>query len=440
MCGNAMVIESKNSDFSFSNKAAAIVLLWLAFLVDAFIWPSALGAVDFRAVYVVVALAIMLGVVSQRILVSKEFLWVFAGMFLWSVPSVLLKHDIFVVVMGQIVGAAVLSWFAYYLLRSIGSMEKTAIEYFKISQIIAIFVIFEQVLFLIGGVDLVRGVFGVIPARTFGGYFEHGLYRASGLLYEPSQVGLILAPAICMSLYLHRLRTVILCVAAIFASFSSLGMIGVALAFVLSRRNWFVRISYIIPALAVILVLSANIEPFQSRVWNLIEIGDVLLGENDVGADVLRDKGGTVATLVANAKISLSGAAESPVFGWGLGTFRYYYVDRLEKVLPGAYGSMGFYNPGGSSLMLRLLLEIGFVGMLIVIYAYVKRVSVAVKSKVLLDKWCYAWVLGSTCFILLSLLRKDLVVSFYLWFFVCAFIIATRRHSVLHGNAAYRCR
>jgi hypothetical protein len=430
-----MVISQKKFTYSFSNSDMYTVLLWLAFLVDAFIWPSVMGGYDLRAIYVVVMMGAVLSVMSKYILVPRELVVIMSGLSVWSIFGVLMQHDVIFIVIGQIVGSAVLAWFSYSLLRSIGGLHEAAEVYFKICRAIAIFVILEQVLFLLGGVELVRSIFGVIPARTFDGYLEHGLYRASGLMYEPSQVGLVLAPAICMSLYLHRLRTAMLCLVAVASSFSTLGLVGVVLAFLLSRRSWFVRIFYIIPSLLIILVLSANVEPFQSRVWNLIEIGGLMLSGDNINAEMLREKGGTVATIGANAAISLRGAVDSPIFGMGLGAFRYYYADRIEDVLPGALGTMGFYNPGGSSLILRLLFELGFLGVFIALYVYVRRIYIAVKAKVLLDRWNCAWVLGATCFILLSLLRKDIVVSFYLWFFICAFIIATRR-SVRYSSAS----
>lgn len=416
-------------NYSFSNSDMYAILLWSAFLVDAFVWPFVVGGYDLRVIYVVVIIAGFTSVLSNSIFVPKELVVIFSCLSLWSIPSVLMQNDVISIVIGQIVGASALAWFSYSLLRSIGGLQKAAEVYFNICQVLAIFVILEQVLYMLFGVELVRSIFGVIPARRFDEYLEYGLYRASGLLYEPSQVGLVLAPSICMSLYLHRLRTAMLCLIAIVLSFSTLGLIGAVLAFLLSRRNWFVRFLYIIPSLLIVLILSANVEPFQSRVWGLIEMGDLMLNGDNINAEILRSKGGTVATIVANTKISLTGVVDAPIFGMGLGTFRYYYAERLEDVLPGAFGTMGFYNPGGSSLMLRLLFELGFFGTFIILYVYMRRIYIAAKEKTLINKWNCVWVLGATCFIFLSLLRKDMVVSFYLWFFIFAFIFATR-HSV----------
>lgn len=416
-----------NNVVFFRTKSSVVyILMFAAFFSDAFIWQNVFGGFDFRGVYVVLILGGIFAIIARRFVLSIELIVINSALLFWSIVPMIKHPDIAQVVVGQLIGAMGLGFLADYFIPNDEVFRLVAERYLKIAQYLAAFVIIDQILFLIVGKEVVQMVFGVIPARSFDGYVVHGVYRASGLLYEPSQVGLLIAPAVLFWLYMRRPWSALLGCLAILSSFSVLGFFGLGFAFVLSRRRLFKSIVVAIVFFILIFLLS-SVPIFNARVGALMDLGQNVLDGGWISAETVSAKRGTTATLVANTLIAYSGVSEAPVFGWGLGSFRIFHDQFLGELLPGALQLPGFYNPGGGSLLIRMLFEVGFVGTLLVFWICWHRIRTIAQLGLFCDRWRLAWVLSAGCFFLLSLLRKDMFVSFYFWFFVMAFVKATRR-------------
>ena len=411
----------------WSRFSLAYVLMFGAFFSDAFLWQNIIWGLDFRGIYVILVLVCVVSITARRfVLLPREIVTINGVLLLWSIFPIIKHPFVAPVVLGQLAGAMGMGWLAYYFLSDVDGFRPLAERYLKIVQFLAAFVLIDQILYLLAGIEFVRMIFGVIPARSFDGYVVHGLYRASGLLYEPSQVGLLVAPAVFFWLYMRRFWSALLGCLAILASFSFLGFMGFFFAFVLSRRSLFKSIVVAV-CLFVLTLLLSSVPIFEARVGAFIDLGQEVLSGETISAESLSAKRGTTATLVANSVIASFGAGGAPSFGWGLGSFRVFYSEFLEDLLPGASQLSGFYNPGGGSLLIRMIFELGFLGTLLVFLVFWFRIRTVSKLGLFCDRWRLAWVLASVCFFLLCILRKDMFVSFYFWFFLMAFVQATRR-------------
>ncbi len=403
----------------------------MGMFLDGFLWTDVFLGFDFRGVYVVLLIAIAIEATRSHYSLHRDILIIFSFLLLSSIPGIINNTSIIIVVVSQLLGSFIFAWFVYLIIDSKRNLESAMRLYQKATSIIAVTVIIDQVVFLVGGLDASQMVFSFVPARSIENYYESGFYRAAGILYEPSQAGIVLAPSLVFALIRKQTPRVLLLLFSIVVTFSTLAYIGALLALIISKKGGiktFLTVIFVIILFQFLLFL-----PFISdRLSPLLKFSTLLFYGNNLYATEIQAAGGSVATLIANAMITIEGIRAQPLFGHGLGSFRVYYHELLDKVLIGASELIGFYNKGGGSLLLRMLFELGFVGTIIIFVTYIKRLIKILKLKLDRNSPEIAWVSASTCFFMVSLLRKDAIVSLYFWIFLVGFTVATSKRKAFN--------
>ena len=175
-----------------------VVLFYSFFLTDSMNWLGVFFGLDFRLGYVLAGIAIVFFAGYGRLVIPRAFIWFLLCVIALSILASGGRDDVFVATLIQIVGILFFALVAFNVTKRLDLQQATE-AYLVAAKIVAASILFEQFVFLIGGHDLVNFVFlplGGVSAS----YVVDGVLRASGVLYEPSQVGLLLSPALYLAL------------------------------------------------------------------------------------------------------------------------------------------------------------------------------------------------------------------------------------------------
>lgn len=400
-------------------------VMFLFFFFDSFNWVDALGELDFRLSYIVLALGILLSLFRTNILTPKIYVYVFAFLLLVSLPGLIQHPQTWRGLISQLVGSIPFAYLAYIIVQREG-LENIYVNYLFIAKFIVASVFVEQSLYLVGGIDLIKEIW----IFTIANYDVGSYYRASGILYEPSQVGLLLPPALYLSIRRNDYKLALLILLGIILSFSTLGYIGALFSLLFSVKLNSKVAPLIIIGVVVVVCIILIVPSSRDRVekgYNLLASSSI---QHSFTANELAEMRGTVATLIVNSNITYSSVADSPFFGHGIGSFRYMY----EGYLYGLYGDVSHLEAlqnrqGGASLFLRMIFEVGVLGTLFIFFVYLYRlISLKNRRKNYIGGDCaYDLSIAATIFFLCCLLRKDMIVTFYFWMFMTIFLISTQK-------------
>lgn len=251
-----------------------------------------------------------------------------------------------------------------------------AIRYYKfnITQIFSVYLKWSYVAAIIGIVQMISFKIGFIYGYNFTWIFnkwgisEGGLMglRINSVFSEPSGLAAALAPAVFVSVYnlIHKKRFVLSKRASLIILFvyimsgSSTAYIGLMLMFILISMS--IRFSYLLIGLgvgAVSLVTFYNVSSdFKSRVDSSIGLW--------VYQDYTIDNTNTSSfVLYNNMHVASESIKEYPLFGTGLGSYKVAYQKHsLTKNTDVIAYDFEFNNTDGNSLFVRMLVELGVVG------------------------------------------------------------------------------
>jgi len=408
----------------FINFNSALIVTF--FFADSFSWVNGLGDVDFRLSYVVLAAGLLFTFRNGKFFVSEKYVLVFSFLFFISLPGMFQNSQIWKGVALQLLGSIPFAYLTFYIVRHEG-LERIYDIYLFVAKLVVVSVFLEQALYFIGGIDLVEKLWIFTSTNYDAGLY----YRASGILYEPSQVGLILPPAIYLAIRSGNYKLALFILAGVILSFSSLGFIGALVSLVFSEKRLFKAIPVIIVAMALVVSAVFLVPTTKDKLdkgYDLFFASDI---SDTNSRKELENMGGTVATLVVNGNITYAGLMDAPVFGHGVGSFRILYNDYLFKLYGDAGDLIALKNrEGGASLFFRILFEIGLLGGFVVFVIFFKKL-VVLKSKMkdYVDGVTrYNLSIAASIFFIECLIRKDMIVSFYFWFFVSIFLVATTNH------------
>lgn len=406
------------------------IILYGFFLTDSLNWIGAAQGYDFRVNYLILTIGILFLFATRSVLIPKEYVVLFLSMPLLSIISNQGKWSLLLATSTQMIGIIPFAILAYNIARNINLNELARI-YINISILIAGSVLFEQMVFIIAGYNITNALFLPLGGIDFG-YVEGELLRSQGLLYEPSQVGLLLSPAIYLALKLRKKWAAFLILAGIIGSLSSLAFIGLIIAVVLANFS-VKRLVFLFPFIFVFVIAAIQVPAVESRVEKAT-FAFFDKGLDSLTREDLSNLGGSVGTSTANLVVASYGLADSPLIGHGLGSFAILFPEYLEEGIPGA-GSLKNIQPGqGKSLFVRILFEFGLIGLAaVLVFFSTKWVALFKMYRESEDGRLRAyWATTVIVFFLVYMIRKEAYVSFYIWFFLSIFIIAVKdgnRHS-----------
>jgi hypothetical protein len=310
-------------------------------------------------------------------------------------------------------------WFLFFKIF-LGVMLSTAFYYYVIqyynSDVKKMFSLYLKWAYWTGIITLVQYVFfrlNFVPGYDYGWLFNKGGsvvgesgVRLSSIYVEPSQLGIMLAPAAFVAIinilrkenYEYKTYQNYIVLIAVYLSKSSTGYIGVFLVIVIIGLN-LGYISYLLLFVFVGIIgavgLYNTVDEFKSRV-------DAALGlwvDHDFD---IKNVNTSSFVQYNNAHIAYNNFLEHPLFGTGIGSHpvafeKYSYTRSIVKI-------KGFDNnkADANSLLLRLMSETGLMGLLfmvlLVIRCYVRNDGIDDKH----------WIISGSILvlILLYLLRQ----------------------------------
>ena len=359
--------------------------------------------------------------------ISKTFLWLIFFMGAISLLSSEGRHDLITAMLVQIAGIIPFALLAYHVARNL-TLKQAARAYLTIARIIAVSILFEQLVFIAAGYEVLDLVFLPLGGVSVN-YVVNGILRASGVLYEPSQVGLLLPPALYLAIKLGDRKSMGWIIAGIIGSFSGLAFAGTAIVVFLayfSLRHFARFVPFILLFVAVASVSNVVQDRFE-------KITSIVVQESmsdELDTNEINALQGSVGGLFVNALVMVQGLRDSPLIGHGLGSFAVLFPEYLGSTIQDSSSLEMLYPGQGKSLLIRILFEYGLLGISLFVFFFSRRwLSLFRNMHTLADgNLRLYWAVTSIVFFIISMIRKDAYVSFYIWFFFAIFVVATKKN------------
>lgn len=239
--------------------------------------------------------------------------------------------------------------------------------YIKAAFILSILGLMEEFIQLVG--FSVPQLFFITKGR-FGIYMsEFGLYRINSIFLEPAHFAMFLSPAAFLSLdsffnknkFINKRKAVVI-LSAIFLTFSASSFVVILLMSLvfLNRRYFIITIPFIVSI--IVILLGSNF--FHLRIMDSLGF---IIGTQDISEVNL-----STFALASNYYVTLQNIASNLFLGGGFGSHEFLYLKNFQ--LQSSWTMPLNYNDAGS-LLLRIISELGLIGLLCLIYFLIKFYS-----------------------------------------------------------------
>ncbi|MEG0618950.1 MAG: hypothetical protein RR557_06610 [Bacilli bacterium] len=295
--------------------------------------------------------------------------------------------------------------------------------YTKLSLIIAIFAIIQQVSYLFGIsiiYDLRWLIADQLPPSTF--------YRSATIFTEASACALVLAPTMFLCLYrligknknnsiLPSKFVSIIVIIGFISTFSSSGYIGIAISIVLIWMEYKHSLKQVL--LLFILLILFFLAYFTVE-WFKIRIDETLLifFSNDISKNINLSS----QTLFVNYKIALYNFFSTFGFGSGLGS----HIVAYQKFIGNIDTSnivLLLNQEDANSLLLRIISETGLFGIAFSTYFLVVFYSKNNSMNSIVSKMCLMYFF-------MRLLRYGHYFNMGMFFFIAIYIVASNKYKI----------
>lgn len=387
-------------------------VILLAAFTERIVLGGVLAGFDLRTWHILLLVSTMIVVMKGKLAIPIEIKYIFSFLVLHSLFVFLVVGELGLFTLVQIVLFTLTTTSLYSLVRYNG-ITQTLKAYQLAGIFLSVFIIIESLLYVLFGIF----IYNTALVGPF--------IKARGILSEPSQAAVLIAPAILSTLvWKQRVRTGLLLMGVIL-SFSSLALIAMISSFVIYAIFIFTRNRYkfsVIPAILIaipfILIFSA-IPTVQSRLEGSILSADIIAsGSGDTGD--YQALGGSVATLALNSQVAAESLFNTYGLGVGFGNFRLAFEKYGSKIVDINSVEGVFYNQtGGGSLLIRSVAELGILGpiIMLVIAIWIYRQFIFYSKLSLQSTWSHnnLIALGMGLITLIAfLIRKDMWFSFNL--------------------------
>jgi len=195
---------------------------------------------------------------------------------------------------------------------------------------------------------------------------EFGLIRISSIASEPGNLVVLLLPAvfiISMNIIIRfdikltkfQKFTIVL---AYLLTFSTTGLFGLFICvFILIFLKFNIKMLAI--TFLSIFIFSMVINKFELINTRIVDTQNVLINENYDDANI------STMTLYSNLQVAINSFKENPLMGSGLGTHNDNYMKYIDKIASEVQLEMQLNTYDASSLLLRLISETGFLGLIL---------------------------------------------------------------------------
>lgn len=316
-----------------------------------------------------------------------------------------------------------------YMIIFSGYTIKTIFKGYYILAIITSFVVMFQELVVFFKIPIIDKVPIVFDFTAYTYYVFAGLIRANAFFREPSFLVYALTPAVYISLLIiiNKLKEkdivysklfALLIVGAYLLSFSSIGLIGlmVMIGIIILKGKWsWKTVITILTTIVFFVTVYLSVPDVKMRIDDTIEaltVQDInTLGAADVNISSI--------TLISHVHLAKTMFTETTGWGVGLGA----YGENYDKYMPNisAYSyALGLNKEDANSMLLRLIAELGIVGVGLLIVAVVYYYPFGVRK----NDISYQYISdGILVLIGLRLFRQGNYTHGGFFFFVCMYIL-----------------
>ena len=334
-------------------------------LVDFFIFG------ELRIIYFLMPLVLLLWIpFFKDAHFDRSFLWffaIFAVIIIFSLINIFFGNTTLFLLTRQAAGIFLIA-LAFFLLFKINNydVKKLFKIYFNVAFLVALIGLVQAISFLLGfksGYDFSY----LFPNWRLA--LQMGFLRVNSILSEPAEFCYVMTPAFFVSVAslankkyatIKKWKSLVI-VSAFMLTFSVVGYVGVFLTLALLIYNYR-KIGYLLLLGSLLVSIIAfswgYFEGFQRRIGDAIE---VVKGEKNLEYVNL-----TTFAWISNAMVTYNVFLDSPIFGHGLGSRPLSYDKYIGEVVDIERAPVPQNREGGNSLLLRILSEMGLLGILMV--------------------------------------------------------------------------
>lgn len=243
--------------------------------------------------------------------------------------------------------------------------------YYNLIFIVSLLILIQQIAHIIGiafvyDLSWILNAYRVEPT-------EFGMLRTGGLSQEPAHFVYVSFPAIYFAISRilgdnkneinYSLTKAIIMLCGFICTFSSIGIIGIFLYFIIKvARKSLPKLVIGLVAISILAMIAYSQLPFfQMRINDTFEYsGKIDNIENT-------DNWSTYA-LLSNAYVTMQSMEDHPLIGAGLGNHVYNHEKYLSNIVSKTGDQYSLNKEDANSLMLRLLSETGLIGFGLIIY------------------------------------------------------------------------
>ncbi len=351
--------------------------------------------VDIKLFYFVVLLNTSLLMFLNKIRINKWHIIVIFALFLMGILSIILKSNHFQNFILQLTGISFVSLYYYNFFR----YQKIGLQ--------NIYKIYCKLAFMVSLFGIAQFLYLLIIANKY--------VRLQSIMLEPAHFATVVLPAFfyyannLISNGKYKFETLVILVAVLLAN-SSLGFIGLSLAVV-----FLIKKLSLLKVLAIVILLPVfflSLYKFSSGFkLRFDDTTNVLVSKNLEGAN------NSTFALVANFFVAVENLKSNILFGGGLGS----HVLAHNRHIASIKGSESFgrsvvlNSKDACSLFTRVLSELGFMGVIFVLYFLVKFNVSRPEVRRIISK-------GALIYFLLKLIREGHYFPPEMYFFVMLYV------------------
>ena len=311
---------------------------------------------------------------NKKVIVDKNFLLVISFVFVHGIINCFLKNDNFKLLIIQI-GTIGLSYITYSNIESQVSVKK----------IFDTYMLYSYIMSFIGFLEIIISFFNIASLTNLPMVFMFTSYkdrvlgllpRISSLCSEPSFLGYFLAPAVYLILdnlfnqkkkiYISKSILNLIVIIVYIFTFSSVAYIGlgVMLIFIwLQKGINFLKVFLPIVAITFFYVIYFNVPFFKIRVDDSLFVFLKKIDSNSVNLSSY--------TLYNHFNITKKAFISNYGMGSGLGSYQIMF----DKFTLGKWNGSSLNRTDANSMMLRIITELGVIGIIGVVWFIKKNYS-----------------------------------------------------------------
>lgn len=264
--------------------------------------------------------------------------------------------------------------------------------------------------------------------------FDH--FRIQSIFLEPSFLGYFLTPLVfivvaqCFKLCkLFDLRTSLLFIITLLITSSSVAFLGLLTSIViviLVKYPIYKNLLYFILSFTFTILVAIALYNI-SYVKNRVDDSASLYFSEIISKNSIEKVNASTYTLYTNYRVTKESLLENPLFGSGLGSYRLQYDKYLNNVIPKVgIRTTKLNREDANSLLLRFLTELGIVGVILIIYYYLKnRISYSLIKNSEYGQFLWAINNGIFVMVLTRLLRQGHYAALGFIFFLILYFLTS---------------